>query len=104
MNAELIVAVIVSIFASTGFWTLINSIYTSKSKTKSVERKALLGLLHEQLTEKCEIYLKDKWISLQDYEDLRKYIYDPYRDLGGNGTGEDLFKKVGNLPNEAPKK
>ena len=103
MNSDVIVAIVVSIFASTGFWTLINSIYTNKVNKKSVERKALLGLLHEQLAEKCEDYLKDKWISLQDYEDLRKYIYEPYRELGGNGTGEDLFKKVGNLPNEEPK-
>lgn len=100
MNPEVLVGIIVSIFASTGFWTLINNVYLNKSKSKTAERKALLGLLHEQLTEKCEMYLKEKWISLQDYEDLRKYIYEPYRELGGNGTGEDLFKKVGNLPNE----
>lgn len=99
MNSEVIVAIVVAVFASTGFWTFINTIYTNKTNSKSVERKALLGLLHERLIEKCEEYIKAGKISLQEYEDLRKYIYDPYRDLGGNGTGEDWFNKVKCLPN-----
>ena len=99
MTSEVIVAIVVAVFASTGFWTFINTIYTNRTNKKSVERKALLGLLHERLIEKCEEYIKAGKITLQEYEDLRKYIYDPYRDLGGNGTGEDWFSKVKTLPN-----
>lgn len=97
--SDLVLGIIVSVFASTGFWTLINTIYVNRLNKKSVERKALLGLLHEELKARCEEYLRVGKISLQDYEDLRKYVYDPYRDLGGNGTGEDLFNKVKTLPN-----
>lgn len=98
---EMISTIILAVFASTGFWTLINTIYTKRSDRKSVERKALLGLLHEQLVNKCEFYLNQGWISLQDYEDLRKYIFEPYQGLGGNGTGEALFNKVTNLSNKS---
>ena len=98
---EMITAIVLAVFASTGFWTLVNNIYTRKADRKSVERKALLGLLHEQLVNKCEYYLNQGWISLQDYEDLRKYIFEPYQGLGGNGTGEALFNKVTNLGNKS---
>lgn len=97
---EMLITILVSIFASTGFWTLVNTIYTARREKKSVERRALLGLLHEQLTERCEKYIDQKWISLQDYEDLTNYIYKPYRDLGGNGTGEALYNKLSGMPNK----
>lgn len=101
-TVNLLHVLVAAVFASTGFWTLINTIYMKRSDKKSAERRALLGLLHEQLVAKCEYYLKEGWIPLQDYEDLRKYIFEPYRDLGGNGTGEALFNKVTNLGNQKP--
>lgn len=99
---EMIEAIVIAIFASSGFWMFINNIYQAHKEKKSVERRALLGLLHEQLTERCEKYIKQGYITLQDYEDLLNYIYKPYRDLGGNGTGEALFNKVTNLGNQPP--
>ena len=101
-SINLLHAIALAVFASTGFWSLINTIYMKRSDKKSAERRALLGLLHEQLVTKCEFYLKEGWIPLQDYEDLRKYIFEPYRDLGGNGTGEAMFNKVTSLGNQKP--
>ena len=97
-----ILALVAAIFGSTGLWTLINNIYQSRKEKKSVEREALLGLLHESLAEKCEAYIAAGSISRQDFEDLEKYIYKPYRKLGGNGTGEVLFNKVSDLVNNRP--
>lgn len=95
---EILMAIAAMIFASTGFWTLVNNIYTSRSASKRAERRALLGLLHEKLAELSAEYIDRGYISRQEYEDLRQYIYDPYRDLGGNGTGEKLMQTVDRLP------
>lgn len=100
---DILYTIALAVFASTGFWSFINAIYTKRSDKKSVERRALLGLLHEQLVVKCEFYLDQGWISFQDYEDLRKYIFEPYQSLGGNGTGEAMFNKVTDLKNKPQK-
>lgn len=100
---NILYTIALAVFASTGFWSFINAIYTKRSDKKSVERRALLGLLHEQLVVKCEFYLDQGWISFQDYEDLRKYIFEPYQSLGGNGTGEAMFNKVTDLKNKPQK-
>lgn len=96
---DVTMAIIASVFASSGLWTLVNNIYQTHKEKKSVERRALLGLLHEQLIDKGEAYLAQGWISTQDLEDFTNYIYCPYHDLGGNGTGETLYKKLVALNN-----
>lgn len=99
LTPELLTTVVVAMFASTGFWTLVSNIYQDRRKPKETpERRALLGLLHENLMGKCNYYINQGWISVEDYEDLQHYIYEPYRDLGGNGTGERALSEVNKLP------
>ncbi len=93
ITTELLTTVVVAMFASTGFWTLVNNIYQNKRKP-TAEKRALLGLLHENLMCKCTFYINQGYIAADDYEDLRHYIYEPYRDLGGNGTGERAMAEV----------
>ena len=99
-SQEIIVAIVAAIFASTGFWTFINNVYANKRERESVERKALKGLLHNELMKKCDEFVKQGFINVQDYEDLNEYIYLPYRDLGGNGTGERAWQELNKLPLE----
>lgn len=102
MSSEVVVSIVLAIFASSGFWAWLTSIYNNRSNKKTIERRALLGLLHEQVIERCDKYISQGWISIQDYEDLTNYIYKPYRDLGGNGTGEALYNRVSSLKNAPP--
>lgn len=94
---EIIVTILVAIFGSSGFWLLVQRFIESKSAS----RKMLLGLGFERLKRECEKYIEQGWIEIQDFEELTKYLYIPYRDLGGNGTGEMLYMKVKGLPNES---
>ena len=98
LSAEMITTIVVAMFASTGFWALVNNTFQSFREKKSVERQALLGLLHEQLMYKCNYYIKLGFIRPEEFEDLEKYIYTPYRALGGNGTGERIWNEVCRLP------
>ena len=98
ITTDMFTTVVIAMFASTGFWTLVNNIYQEKKKPKDTpEKRALLGLLHENLMVKCSKYIDQGWITVEDYEDLKHYTYDPYRELGGNGTGERAWAEVNKL-------
>ena len=91
---ELILAVV----ASGGFWTLLQTIIANRQKKKSAESRLLLGIAFDRLCERAEKHIEDGYISTDDYNDLIKYLYQPYKDMGGNGTAERLMLKVKALP------
>jgi hypothetical protein len=35
---------------------------------------------------------------MDEYEELLKYYYEPYKELGGNGTAEQIMNRVRQLP------
>ena len=92
-----ITEIMLCIFASTGFWALVQTIYQTHASGKTAEKAALLGLLHNELLEKCEFYLDRGYLSEAEYRDLEDYVYKPYKGLGGNGTGEEYMKRVQGL-------
>lgn len=92
---DLVISVIVAILGSTGLWTFINK----KIEDKSASRRMILGLGYRELTHACREYIDRGWISLDEYEDLNKYLYLPYIEMGGNGTAQALMEKVKKLPN-----
>ena len=91
---EHITEIVLAIFASTGFWACVQAVILKHMDRRSAERAALLGLLHEKLVAQCEVYLDKGYISEGQYRDLDEYIYQPYKNLGGNGTGEEYMKRV----------
>lgn len=94
---EHLTQIIVAIFASTGFWAFCQFLIQRYFDRKSAVKAALLGLLHERLVESCEVFLKRGYLSEGEYRDLDEYIYTPYKNLGGNGTGEEYMKRVQEL-------
>jgi hypothetical protein len=86
--------VIVAVFASSGFWAWLQS----RREKKDARTRALMGLLYDKIMHRCGIYLSRGTISKDEYEDLYKYFYTPYREMGGDGTAEKLMKEVEKLP------
>ena len=84
-----LVTVLVTVFASSGFWTLILAVYTSR-------HEKLLGLGHDRIFELCEGILKRGELTQAEYDNLL-HLYKPYKKLGGNGTAEKLMKEVENM-------
>lgn len=93
---ELIVTIVVSVFASSGFWAYL----MSRQKINTAERRMLLGIGYRSICDLAGIYIKRGKITRQEYSDLKKYLYEPYHDLGGNGTCERLMKEIDTLPIE----
>ena len=87
-----------AIFASTGFWTLINQLISDRKKKKSAETQMLMGLGHDRICALGESYLERGWISRDEFENLHDYLYKPYEKLGGNGTAAKIMADVKRLP------
>lgn len=98
MSAEVVVAIVVSVFGSTGFWALVTAIWQARNKKVSTEGKMLRGLAHDRICELGEKYLKQGYITKEEYENLHDYLFVPYRELQGNGTAEKIMHDVSKLP------
>ena len=112
-----VITLLVGIFGSTGFWA-----YWSSKREKNSEiykrineidakvddhidkvQTMVLGQTYVQIVRTCEYWIERGWAEQDDIRDLEHYLYDPYREMGGNGTAERLFNQVCKLPNKQPK-
>lgn len=82
------------IFASAGFWSFISR-WLDK---KSANTRATLGICYLGVKMSCKMLLAKGWATTDEIEDIEKYIYEPYKSLGGNGSAERLMNKVRELP------
>lgn len=97
-TAEFIIAIAGIIFASTGFWTFLLNIIQNKSRKQDALIKLMLGIGHEKIIELGLRYIERGYVTKDEYEDLVHYLYDPYIDLGGDGTVEKIMLEVKQLP------
>lgn len=94
MDVKTIVITIVStLLASAGFWAFITNVVDKKS----ARSKMLLGLGHDRIMYLGMKYIERGKITQGEYENLYKYLYEPYKKMGGNGTAERLMEEVKKL-------
>lgn len=98
MNHVTIVEILIAIFACNGFWAVLQTWITNRSKSRSAEQKLLLGLAYKVILEMCHTHIEKGEIDADDYKELNHYLFEPYKDLGGNGTAAKLVKEVEGLP------
>ena len=60
----------------------------------------LLGLGHDRIIYLGGQYIKKGYVTEAEFENLNKYLYEPYKKLGGNGTAEKIMTDVKKLPIE----
>ena len=93
-TAELILTIVLSVVASSGFWTYM----MKKMDKKDVTREMLLGLGHDRIIYLGMQYIAREWISQDEYENLYDYLCKPYLKMGGNGSVCKVMKEVDKLP------
>lgn len=93
-STEVILAIIASVLASSGFWAWI----IKRSEKKSGSTRLLMGLALDKIIFLGSGYIDRGWLSRDEYHDFRKYLYDPYRELGGNGSAEKMMEDIEELP------
>lgn len=90
---QTIVAVLIALIASGGFWTFLQSRF-NKNDYKT---KMLIGLAHDRIIYLGMTYIKRGEITKDEYENLHDYLYIPYEKLGGNGSAKRVMQEVDKL-------
>lgn len=93
MNNAIIISILSTLLASTGFWAFITKVIDKRS----AKTKLLLGIAHGEIMSLGMEYIRRGQITKSEYEDLYKYYYEPYKKMGGNGTAERLMREIDKL-------
>lgn len=102
-------AVIGSVFASSGFWSIILYLMQRGTKKRELEackedlnREANIALLHDRIYEIVETAIERGWTTFEEYDNLTG-LYTIYKKIGGNGTGKDFYDTFKTLPKRSTK-
>lgn len=89
-----LLGVISTLITSSGFW-----LYLDKRRSKrTLDRKLLIGLAHDRIMTLGTRYLRRGYINHDEYENLRDFLFTPYKELGANGSAEKLMLEIEKLP------
>lgn len=90
---QIIITILTSVLASSGLWAFL----ATKFERGSAEKEILIGIGHIELVFFGMQYIERGWITQDEYETL-KSLYEPYKKLGGNGSGTKIMQEVDKLP------
>lgn len=79
---------------ASAFWAYMQR----KDKVRVATTRLLMGLAYDKLMTLGVKFIERGTITRDEYEDYRKYLYEPYKALGGNGVAERIMSEVSNLP------
>lgn len=91
---QLTAAVLGSVLASSGLRALVGR----RADKDDAERKMLVGLAHDRIVHLGMAYVERGYITQDEYENLRVYLYEPYEKMGGNGSARRVMLEVDKLP------
>lgn len=89
-----ILTMFVTVLGCNAFWAWLQS----RSTVKSARDRMILGLGHAEIFRVAEKYIHRGGITVSELEDLEKYLYKPYSEMGGNGTAAAIVAKCRELP------
>ena len=91
---ELVVAVLVGFLSSSGVWVYM----MKRMDRRTCSTKLLMGLAHDRITYLSIKYINRGYITIDEYEGLIHFLYEPYEELGGNSMAGTMAKKIKELP------
>ena len=90
----MVVTIVTSVLASSGFWAFLQHHFDRNDATK----RLLIGIGHDRIMYLGLQYIKRGSITADEYENLHDYLYLPYKENGGNGSAERIMNEVEKLP------
>ena len=91
---QIVVPLAVAVLTSSGLWALVSK----RADKNNAERKMLVGLAHDRIIHLSMAYIERGFITQDEYENLRVYLYEPYEKMGGNGSAKRVMNEVEKLP------
>ena len=64
-----------------------------KYKEQEALREGLVAILHDRLCQSCLYFISVNEIGLTELQNIER-MYEAYHNLGGNGTGTELYERV----------
>lgn len=94
-NLQLMLLTIATTFiASSGFWAYL----LKKSERSSATTRLIMGMANDRIITRGMTYIHQGYIEQHEYTDFKKYLYEPYKELGGNGTADRIMSELTTLP------
>jgi hypothetical protein len=90
----MILTIIGTVIASSGFWAYI----MKRLEKKDVKTRMLIGLGHDRIIYLGMVYIERGSITQDEFENLYEYLYKPYVEMGGNGSAKRIMEEVQKLP------
>lgn len=88
---RMVVTIVTSVLASSGFWAFLQRHFDKNNSTN----KLLLGLAHDKIMQLGGKYIsRGDWITIDEYENLHDYLYEPYIEMGGNGAAKRMMSEI----------
>lgn len=100
MDYTYLITVIVAVLGSSGMWAYLDSRRKEKVADRGLEdaeRKLIIAIARSQLVSLSLEYIKSGSVTVEQADALTA-LYEPYKDLKGNGNAERLYKQAINLP------
>ena len=97
MSDDVVIALISAgsmLVASSGVFSYI----LKRHNRSSAATKLIMALAYFKSYDMAFIYVQRGYVTKDELEDFKKYIFEPYKELGGNGVLEKIMNDVMNLP------
>lgn len=91
---QIIVTIFSSVLASSGLWAY----FLKKAENKDIKTDMLIGLAHDRIMYLGISYIERGYITQDEYENLKVYLFEPYEKLGGNGSAKRIMQEIDKLP------
>lgn len=96
--SEVWLRVLTIIVGSGGLTTSLMVYLRSRDNNRKARERLTMGLAQAQIISLGLEYIKRGSVTYDEYENLYKYLYLPYKELNGNGSAERVMHRVSNLP------
>jgi len=97
MELRYLIITLLTLIATLGASSGLFAYMIKKVEKRDVKVQMILGLAHDRLVYLSLQYIDRGSITSDEYENLVKYLYEPYKELGGNGAAEHLINRVSKL-------
>lgn len=93
-HIDLLVTILITLIGSSGFWLFLDK----KRELRTQTRKLIMGIAYDRITTLCMHYIVRGYVTQDEYENLDQYLFNPYKELGGDGLAIRLKREVDDLP------
>ena len=71
--------------------------FKNEFKEQKLIKDGMLAILHDRLYQACHFHIARGWITSSELNNI-EHLYNAYHNLGGNGTGTELYNRCKALP------